>query len=75
MSKKKLAGIIVGCIVVVVVIVIVAMRGSMVTFADPNLEAAVRETIGKAEGPIYTSDLEDLTSLGVVGGVVGRNIT
>jgi hypothetical protein len=34
-----------------------------VTFADPNLEAAIREAIGKPTGPIYPSDLEGLTSL------------
>jgi len=35
----------------------------VVTFPDPNLEAAVREAIGKPTGPIYRSDLEDLTGL------------
>ncbi|MFC1927851.1 leucine-rich repeat domain-containing protein [Chloroflexota bacterium] len=34
-----------------------------VTFADPNLEAAIREAIGKLTGKIYASDLEELTSL------------
>ena len=34
-----------------------------VTFADPNLEAAIREAIGKPTGKIYASDLEGLTSL------------
>ena len=34
-----------------------------VTFADPNLEAAIREAIDIPEGPIYPSDLEDLTLL------------
>lgn len=33
-----------------------------VTFPDPNLEAAIREAIGKPTGPIYPSDLEGLTS-------------
>lgn len=35
-----------------------------VTFPDPNLEAAIREAIDKPQGPIYTSDLESLTTLG-----------
>ena len=35
----------------------------VVTFADPNLEAAVRGAIAIPEGPIYPSDLEGLTSL------------
>jgi len=34
-----------------------------VTFPDPNLEAAIREAIGKPTGPICPSDLEGLTSL------------
>jgi Leucine-rich repeat (LRR) protein len=34
-----------------------------VTFPDPNLEAAIREAIGKATGDIYQSDLEGLTLL------------
>ena len=38
-------------------------EGEVVTFADTNLEAAIREAIGKATGPIYRSDLEVLTSL------------
>jgi Leucine-rich repeat (LRR) protein len=70
MNKKKLAGIIVGCIVVVIVVV-VAVRGPMVTFADLNLESAVRLEIGKPEGAIYTSDLKGLSALDVS----DRNIT
>jgi hypothetical protein len=35
----------------------------IVTFPDPNLEAAIREAIGKPSGPIYASDLVGLTSL------------
>ena len=38
-------------------------EGEEVTFADDNLEAAVREAIGKPTGPIYASDLDGLTSL------------
>jgi Leucine-rich repeat (LRR) protein len=34
-----------------------------VFFPDPNLEAVIREAIGKATGPIYSSDLGGLTSL------------
>jgi len=37
--------------------------GYVVTFANPNLEAAVREAIGIPEGLIYPWDLEDLTIL------------
>jgi len=30
---------------------------------DPNLEAVIRDTLNRPEGPIYTSDLESLTEL------------
>ena len=36
-----------------------------VAFPDPNLAAAVRELIPGSTGPIYASDLEELTSLSV----------
>jgi hypothetical protein len=35
----------------------------VVTFSDANLEAAIREAIGKAAGDIYVSDLVGLTAL------------
>jgi Leucine-rich repeat (LRR) protein len=38
-------------------------EGLEVTFADPNLEAVVRDAIGIPTGPIYSSDLEGLTTL------------
>lgn len=37
-------------------------QGQAVTFADPNLEAALREAIYIPERPIYQSDLAGLTS-------------
>ncbi len=37
---------------------------NVVTFPDPNLEAAIREAIGKPAGDIYDSDLVGLTTLG-----------
>jgi Leucine-rich repeat (LRR) protein len=43
----------------------------IVVFPDPNLEAAIREAIGKPTGDIYQSDLEGLTSLDAS----SRNIT
>jgi hypothetical protein len=36
--------------------------GEVVTFADANLEAAIREAIDIPEGPIYSSDLKGLAS-------------
>lgn len=38
-------------------------EGESVVFADPSLEAAIRDAIGIPEGSIYPSDLEELTSL------------
>ena len=37
-------------------------EGEAVTFADPNLEAAIREAINIPEGPIYSSNLKGLAS-------------
>jgi len=37
-------------------------EGEAVTFADPNLEAAIREALDIPERPIYRSDLAGLTS-------------
>lgn len=37
-------------------------EGEAVTFADPSLEAAIREAIDMPEGPIYSSDLKGLAS-------------
>jgi len=36
---------------------------TVVTFPDSNLEVAIREAIGKPEGPIHTSELEGLSFL------------
>jgi len=35
----------------------------IVTFNDPNLEAAIREAIDKPHGPVYAQEMEGLTSL------------
>ena len=37
--------------------------GELVTFKDENFETTIRVAIGKPEGPIYTSDLQWLSSL------------
>jgi hypothetical protein len=37
-------------------------EGEAVTFADPNLEAAIREAVGIPTRPLYDSDLTGLTS-------------
>jgi len=58
-------------IVLVMVFSLSACGPKVVTFPDPNVEAAIREAIGKPEGPIYASELEGITSLYLS----GRNIT
>ena len=42
----------------------VVRADSVVTLADPGLEAAIRAAIGKPTGDIYQSDLDGITSLG-----------
>ena len=37
--------------------------GEIVSFADPGLEAAVRDAVGKPTGPLYDCDVDALTSL------------
>ena len=54
----------------IVVALIVGMVGcgpTAVSFADPNLEAAIRGAIAISDGPIYPSDLEWLTDLNASG--------
>jgi Leucine-rich repeat (LRR) protein len=73
MSKKRLTGIIIACIVVVMVVV-VATRPAPGPFADANLEAAVREAIGIPEGPVYPADLATLTTLSSTG-IAGKRVS
>ncbi len=40
--------------------------GDVVTFADPNLEAKIRETISKPTGDIYESDLTVVTDMRIM---------
>ncbi|NQT48188.1 MAG: leucine-rich repeat domain-containing protein, partial [Chloroflexi bacterium] len=41
----------------------IAAADQVVTFSDPDLEAVIREAIGKPTGDIYQSDLASLTIL------------
>ena len=41
----------------------VPLEATEVTFPDSNLEAAIRETLNKPEGPIYMADMETITVL------------
>ena len=45
-----------------------ANADGVVTFPDPNLEAAIRLWMGKPTGDIYESDLAGLSDLNIVGG-------
>jgi internalin A len=72
MSKRKLAGIIVVCAIVVGLTAAVAIPWATkddreITFADPNLEAVVRQAIDIPEGPIYAWALGGRTSLAAHG--------
>ena len=73
MSRRNLAAIIAVCIVVIIVAVVIRTQAELptlddpvVTFAAPNLEAAIRETLN-LQGDIHASKLADLTSLSVSG--------
>ena len=73
MRKRKVVGTILGIALVFMMIeglacvavprVFPLADDVVVTFPDPNLEAAIREAIGKPTGDIYQSDLEPLTTL------------
>ena len=81
MSRNNLVAIIGVCFVVIIVAVVIRTQAELptlddpvVTFADPNLEAAIREALNNLEGDIHASKLADLTSLSVVGGAI-ENLT
>jgi len=42
-------------------------KGLVTQFADPNLEAAVREALGIPDGPLFVDDLEMLSTLNASG--------
>ena len=65
---KKIVWLVVSCLMVATLLLVSCAAGEGISFPDPNLEAAIREVIDKPEGHILTSDLEGLTSFGVVGG-------
>ena len=51
------------CLIPGMIISLFACSPGEVTFPDPNLETVIRKAIDRPEGPIYTSDLKELTSL------------
>ena len=65
MSRKKLIGIVAACIIGVIVVLVISSSECrpVVTFPDPNLEVAIREALNKPSGPIYASELAELTYL------------
>ncbi len=63
LSKYVLLAIVFAGLVVLLIPVSSVKADSVVTFPDPNLEAAIRQAINKPTGDIYQSDLVGLTSL------------
>ena len=60
--KKLILAIILISLLAFLLPVSIVSADEVVTFPDPNLEAAIREAIGKPSGDIYQSDLVGLTS-------------
>ena len=60
---KLLLAIVLVSLLVFVLPVFVVEADEKVTFPDPNLNATIREAIGKPVGDIYESDLEELLTL------------
>src|SRR5699024_8379996 len=58
--KRSLFGLILA---ILVTISVACESGEPVSFADENLEDAIRTEIDKPDGDIYTSDLEDIVKL------------
>ena len=71
MSKKRVSTILHGSLLAIVLVSLLACVApsstirddTIVNFPDPNLQAAIRQAIGKPTGDIYQSDLGNLTSL------------
>ena len=71
MSIKRLLSLLLYLVLAIVLVslltlpihVSVVKADSVVTFPDPNLEAAIRQAISKPTGDIYQSDLTSLTTL------------
>ena len=71
MTRKRFLGLS-HCLVLSIVLVSlltlmipvsVVKADSVITFPDPNLDAAIREAIDKPTGDIYQSDLDGLSYL------------
>ena len=62
-SHKLKLTVLIVCLLTLLVSTPVAKAAEIVSFPDPNLEAAIREAIGKPTGDIYVTDLEGLTYL------------
>jgi hypothetical protein len=71
MARRLLQGLSEYVVLAIVLVSLVALMipasvvraDEVVTFPDPNLEAAIREAIGKPTGDIYQSDLDALGDL------------
>jgi len=60
-SRHIFLAVVLVSLITLVIPVSVVKADSKVTFPDPNLEAAIREAIGKPSGDIYESDLSTST--------------
>jgi internalin A len=70
MTRRRLAGIVAASVITIVVVAVAGTHlwpptidGPPLTFSDPNLEAAIREAVGKPTGDIYRSALDGVISL------------
>ena len=63
LSRYLILTIVLASLLVLLIPVSVVMADDVVTFPDPNLQAAIRQALGQPTGNIYQSDLDGLTSL------------
>jgi Leucine-rich repeat (LRR) protein len=63
LSHYLVLAIVLASLLTLLIPVSVVNGDSVVTFPDPNLEAAIREAVGKPTGDIYQSDLDGLSTL------------
>ncbi|MCL2004365.1 MAG: S-layer homology domain-containing protein [Oscillospiraceae bacterium] len=65
--KRKILSLALTLALVLTLIPSVTASDTVITFPDPNFEAAVRERIGKPTGDILVSDVAEVTELSVNG--------
>ena len=65
--KKRFLSLALAAALVLTLVPATTAANTVITFPDPNFEAAVRELIGKPTGDILTSDVAEITTLNVWG--------